>query len=275
MNLLLNLVLRLYPKWWRERYGDEFNALLEDVRPGIVDTLNILKGALAMQLSTHGKNIRTIGLTTMIGIIAVLILGLTMEHQFESTALLLIQRQKADNTMLQDTPESSSRTPLHASESMTPLHKLQTIRQQLTNSEFLMQIADNHNLFSGLDSTKRLELMKKGIKIHVASNQNMQDTSISALSISFVYPDRTVVNKVINELTAKFINANIEQARLAADEGLIPKGASFKIIDPGRQPDSPIQPNMGQMLIIGLSGGIGLGYIILFFRRLTRRKKIS
>ena len=104
MNLLLNLVLRLYPIWWRERYGDEFNALLEEVRPGIGGVLDILKGALAMQLSTHGNYIITIGLTTAIGLVVVLIFGLTMEHQFRSTALVHIQM--AENTTLQDTAVS-------------------------------------------------------------------------------------------------------------------------------------------------------------------------
>ena len=101
MNLLLNLVLRFYPIWWRERYGDEFNALLDEVRPGIGGVLDILKGALAMQLSTHGNYKRTIGLTTTIGLVVVLIYGLTMEHQFRSTAT--VQIQMADNTTLQDT----------------------------------------------------------------------------------------------------------------------------------------------------------------------------
>ena len=38
--------------------------LLKEVRPGIGGILDILKGALAMQLSTHGNSKRIIGLTT-------------------------------------------------------------------------------------------------------------------------------------------------------------------------------------------------------------------
>lgn len=44
-------LLRLYPKWWRERYGAELGAWLDDAeaRPG--DSWDLLKGALTMRLS--------------------------------------------------------------------------------------------------------------------------------------------------------------------------------------------------------------------------------
>lgn len=43
---------RLYPRWWRARYGEEFAALLEDARPGVFGALDVAKGALAMRVST-------------------------------------------------------------------------------------------------------------------------------------------------------------------------------------------------------------------------------
>jgi cytochrome b6-f complex iron-sulfur subunit len=39
-------LLRLFPKRWRERYGDEFLALIEERQPGLRDTLDILTSAL-------------------------------------------------------------------------------------------------------------------------------------------------------------------------------------------------------------------------------------
>ena len=35
MNNLTKFASKLYPRWWHERYGDEFTALLEDARPGL------------------------------------------------------------------------------------------------------------------------------------------------------------------------------------------------------------------------------------------------
>jgi hypothetical protein len=51
MKALLHLFVNLYPRWWRERYGDEFHALLEDNgRATVSSAVNVLTGALLMQL---------------------------------------------------------------------------------------------------------------------------------------------------------------------------------------------------------------------------------
>jgi hypothetical protein len=43
---LLLSVARLYPDKWRKRYGGEFTALLEDMRPQWTDLFDVLRGGL-------------------------------------------------------------------------------------------------------------------------------------------------------------------------------------------------------------------------------------
>jgi hypothetical protein len=51
--------LRLYPRWWRDRYGDEFAALLDDLRDDQPSTFDILKGAMdARLLAQRGSPLR-------------------------------------------------------------------------------------------------------------------------------------------------------------------------------------------------------------------------
>ena len=50
MKPLRRLLLRLYPRWWRARYGDEFDALLEESRSGWRSTLDVIKGAFVMRM---------------------------------------------------------------------------------------------------------------------------------------------------------------------------------------------------------------------------------
>jgi hypothetical protein len=50
MTTLLRLAVRLYPAWWRRRYGRELDALLADLSPGWRDVIDLTLGALAMQL---------------------------------------------------------------------------------------------------------------------------------------------------------------------------------------------------------------------------------
>ena len=47
----MNWLVRLYPRPWRKRYGEEFAALLEQTNGGWRDALNIAQGAMIMQLS--------------------------------------------------------------------------------------------------------------------------------------------------------------------------------------------------------------------------------
>ena len=52
MKRFLHLVARLYPSWWRRRYATEFAALIDDVNPGWRELLDVMNGALAMQIIT-------------------------------------------------------------------------------------------------------------------------------------------------------------------------------------------------------------------------------
>ncbi len=42
----MRVLIRLYPKAWRDRYADELSALLDDRPPGPTDMLDLALGAL-------------------------------------------------------------------------------------------------------------------------------------------------------------------------------------------------------------------------------------
>lgn len=50
MRLTVDPLLRLYPKPWQRRYGDEVSVLLGDARPGLRDRLDLVGGALDAHL---------------------------------------------------------------------------------------------------------------------------------------------------------------------------------------------------------------------------------
>ena len=51
MKRLLHFLARVYPRSWRERYGTEFAALLDDAQLRWLDIFDLLKGGLAMRLT--------------------------------------------------------------------------------------------------------------------------------------------------------------------------------------------------------------------------------
>jgi hypothetical protein len=55
----MNLLVRLYPRAWRGRYGDELAALLEDRPPGPFDVVDLVLGALDAHLHLRGLGHRS------------------------------------------------------------------------------------------------------------------------------------------------------------------------------------------------------------------------
>jgi len=41
---------RLYPRWWRSRYGEELDALLEDTNLTLLDVFGVVRSALEMRM---------------------------------------------------------------------------------------------------------------------------------------------------------------------------------------------------------------------------------
>ena len=46
----MSSLLRLYPQAWRERYGDELLALLQDRPASVTDYFDLIRGALDARL---------------------------------------------------------------------------------------------------------------------------------------------------------------------------------------------------------------------------------
>jgi hypothetical protein len=61
MKRLIRLASLLYPSSWRRRYAREFEALLDDVKPGPRQLFDVLKGAIAMRVRIEWSDMMRIG----------------------------------------------------------------------------------------------------------------------------------------------------------------------------------------------------------------------
>ena len=101
MNIRKWLV-RLYPRWWRERYGDEFEALLEECLHSPLDVLDIFLGALDTHLElTHETNwrlmnmnnkLRTTILLVFASYIAFIVAGFSLSGLMDDSQLVPLMR---------------------------------------------------------------------------------------------------------------------------------------------------------------------------------------
>ncbi len=88
MKRLLRVAARLYPPAWRVRYGEEFDALIDEMRPRWRDVVNTAVGALIMQIS----RLTLIPVATaIIGAVVGAAISLAMPPSYASSSWVLVQ----------------------------------------------------------------------------------------------------------------------------------------------------------------------------------------
>jgi hypothetical protein len=82
---LRNILIRLYPHAWRQRYGNEFSALLDDVGGGPTVFLNVLKGAISMR--GQSKDFRYLAAFSVAGLLIAGGVSLRIPNRYRSSAV--------------------------------------------------------------------------------------------------------------------------------------------------------------------------------------------
>jgi hypothetical protein len=88
MKPLLRLAARFYPRAWRDRYGAEFDALIDDMTPRWRHVVNIVVGALIMQMSRLA--LFPVAMA-VVGAIAGAAVSLAMPPVYASSSWVLVQ----------------------------------------------------------------------------------------------------------------------------------------------------------------------------------------
>jgi hypothetical protein len=139
MKQLLRVAARLYPRPWRDRYGREFDALIDDLTPRWEDFFNIIVGALVMQISRLAFVPVTIAL---VGAIVGAAISLTMPPVYASSSQVLVH---VPDAALDDRERSHRiRTALVAALHQTALDKRAiavTLRGDRDSSPVLLEVS--------------------------------------------------------------------------------------------------------------------------------------
>jgi uncharacterized protein involved in exopolysaccharide biosynthesis len=245
MDQLTRFASKLYPRWWRTRYGEEFAALLEETRPGFGGTMDVMKGALTMQLSTFSAK-RVLVAGAIVGLGIGFATTFLLAPQYSSSAVISVW--SADNGALTEAVEQLS--------------------QDVMSRGNLASMSRNLNLYPGerqrMPIEDVLEMMKENIRI-VAAPVIVNGKNAPAFQLSFMYPDQIKAQKVVNALISGFIDANILSRNSAK-----PKNVTLEIMDAASLPATPISPDRGIIALAGMGAGLLLSAalaVILHFRR--------
>lgn len=256
MRQLIRWTARLYPAVWRERYGGELDALIEDIQPQWEDLLNVLLGALRMQMTTWNylKIVATVGLA---GALLAGVFALLTQERYVSTAVMRF-------------------TPAHqtGSDRQKALDRLVELQQRVLSRKSLAEIITQPALDLYPEDRKRLPLedvvenmRNKALRIQVAP---VQDGGVLAFVISCEYPDKLKAQAVVRELVTRFYRQWVATQMAHGPSG----PEQLEVLWPPSLPQRHFYANRPMIVAAGLLGGAVLGLLaVLVWRGAARLSK--
>jgi hypothetical protein len=251
---LIRVAGRLYPASWRRRYGVEFEALLEDTSRNWRDVLDVLLGALKMQLTTwsFGKVAAGFGLAG--ALLCGAISFIAMPDQYTSDAVLRVQySSRADIFPCASEPRPATD---NTEEFVTNLMQSALARKSLAG------IIEKHGLYQRERAREPMEdvieRMRHDVRFERIGHSH-------AFHVRFRYSDAEQARRTERELIDKLMEENVAFARALSRQGPDLTGTNrrfaydMEVLDPASLPILPSSPNRFLIAAMGLAVGLLLG----------------
>lgn len=290
MKPLAKFLIRLYPTNWRARYGEEFEALLEDSSSDWRVTFDLLKGAIKMQLSVPAFPKLAVMLS-IAGLLAGLGISFVVTPRFVSTAVMTL----GDSLVTTTTP---------AVHTDLPEYFLQMETAILSRTSLSAIIQDpNLDLYKNDRAKIPLEDVIEKMRNDIKITREAPGSNYLTFSVTFAYPDRARAQQTVQALITKFMDSNLSrqqtqsgaerfqtsnqiyllESRVAALEKRLgmppashepveqyqyrPPAINLDILDPPSLPVAPVYPNRVYFMASGFGAGIVAAMLIAIFRR--------
>jgi hypothetical protein len=133
------------------------------------------------------------------------------------------------------------------------------------SAKSLRDIIDSYNLYPEERSRRPIEdvieQMRRAIYMSMLGHDEV--------SLSFVYPDQAIAQRVTRDMTRRFIEQNL--TRYLGTRG--PTRTQVRIVEPPDFPRMPIGPNWWTISLSGLLGGVVFGVFSKWWP--SRRRPIT
>jgi hypothetical protein len=239
MKRFVRLIVWLYPRSWRQRYGVGFNALLEDVEPGRFDFLDVLKGALEMHLKIGllGKPVALFGVA---GLLAAAALSFTLQDNYRSEAVVTLQDAEGHVLALKSSQDGLGRL----------------MRQALDRGS-LITIIEKQHLYESERASKPMdeivEKMRSDIRITLKSP--------ASFAVSFDSADAARAQQTTSDLMTRLIEGNLQLAETSPSPA-----TGFRLTAGPFMPPTAVGPNRPVISGIGLAAGFLVGLAVVWLR---------
>uniref|UniRef100_Q01X58 Lipopolysaccharide biosynthesis n=1 Tax=Solibacter usitatus (strain Ellin6076) TaxID=234267 RepID=Q01X58_SOLUE len=243
MREWIRLASRLYPRRWRARYGDEFDALLDASGGGVRDFADVLGGALKMQL-LNGNSWKLAAGTALAGAILGAGLALAVPQRYISSAVVKVGASDLAAQQLQEVLSRSSLAEMIQRPSLQ-LYSRERYREPLEDIVEQMR-------------TRDIRVQRSG------------DT----LTISFEYPDAEKAQAVTRALTARLLASDeayrgLRERRWQAvwPGTVMPPAARVQVLEPPNLAGQPVTKSRVRVFLMGLVGGLVAGLVAAMGRQ--------
>jgi len=220
----MDWVARLYPARWRQRYGAEFGALLEESGGGWSATVDILKGALAMQMRSWTVWQFVAG-CAMTGAVVAGVASWMAPKQYVSTAVLRVDA---------DAPAGRE--------------WLGRTSQEVFSRTELMKLIVSHGLYNTGRAKRPVEDIIQDMRAHITTSLVANHPSV--FKVSFTGSSPAQANEVNQMLVSQFIDKSLEM-----------RGALMEVVDPATLPRQARSPNLLRLMAVGVVFGVLLGLL--------------
>lgn len=234
MKTLTRVILLIYPRSWRKRYSAEFEALLADIRPGIIDLLDIVLSGIGARMRVLAA--RPVWQTILAFMVLGGVLGTAvaqfLPRQYQSTAVLQVETSTTNRR-----------------------HIARSVVDGVLEPQSLQQIIKARNLYgdTSLTEQEQIERLKAATRISAV------EYPLKAIKIHFVSASPQSAQRITTDLVNLFQQANSGSA-------------VFKVIDRASLPSEPVFPNVRNIIVSGLLAGLLTGMLVTVLTTQIRRQ---
>jgi hypothetical protein len=225
---------------------------LEDINTGFGDLLNIVKGALLMQL--HLSNVPLMAAVfALLGIFAALFVSIERPRRYASTAVIAVRT---------DQPDAIRQVLIF------------DVGPSVLSDESLSHIIEQNGLYpSGRGNgatADGLRRFRESLTVVPVENSTPHQPignlpTLDAFKVSFTYPDSQKARKVTAGLVRRIIEENLHVREREVADDWIHYHLQMRLIDP---PDQvPLGASLIEMISLGLGAGALAGVAIALLRR--------
>jgi hypothetical protein len=253
MKRLLKFLARLYPSAWCRRYGDEYEALLEEAKPRAGDVFDVFWGAFKMQMNTWRMARITI-VCSLAGMLAAVAISFTRQPLYLSQSLISVDTSA---------PQATRNVVFERA-------------KDLWAQPYLAEVIQKENLYPSERAQMPLndvaDSMKKNIVILLVPRKDGKLGSVYALD--FTYPDPHVAQRVDEELTSRFMALNVNAAIISPSPGSRPREI-YAVENSAGLPQRSSYPRRGKFGAFGLLAGLVGGLVVTVIAGWRRRLAVA